>query len=997
MFLLIAFIGLIIFLIYIAQKPSEDSRGPSFLEKNIIIESNKSWTRFIHGYSLLAKTKSQKELLAKMLRDVEDQGLISPGYLDSLDNSSGKNKASNKSAVVSQLATTTAHISADRHKDKSESINTASNAPSEKYQASKLEIQPKDNSIKLDNISLLLYFGAFLFVASVGLFVSFSGANGWIKALSVLAVSLIMYCVGHWIYRTKQTLKPAGLAFIGIGVVIAPLVGFAVYSYVDNTSPGFVWMLTSLFCLGIYSHAILTIRNPLLDYVFIFTLLSLFESSVSVLDFPVYYFGWVMVAVGLLLQAISLWKKVLPDFGNVSRSGGQLYVPLAIFVSLVMLSSHGFSQMGITLLLASFYYGLVFWTSLSDTEREFGALASQVSFLIGISSLVYGFSGDRILTSFILMSASVLHLPVIFWKARGSVIANNFATIMLSSSLVGIVLSVNEPIIMSAFLGITITQALGVWWRQKRIDSYVLAGAGWIALPIIVGQLSLSDPLSKGLQVIWLLLALVAHTIFYLGVARSAIKNNNEHLNTARYVLLLNIVVTALASMLLSPVLCLIALSLVALLSAIISVYDKNIEWSFVSGIVVSLSIIRGWNDLALYLTMVVSLVFNIVLALVFRSEVNRWFSTIIWLVLPLGIGGYFVPKGWGVVYYAWLYIAVMLGLVISRLIANGRVFMSSKIPIATFARTASLSYVAGYVIAGLAVFCLSLYSGSAIGSVTLTILSLLVFVIAWFVERKSEILLLQPILWQIILLTIVKPFSHDSRIGVFVALSTVLASSCYLVADKIWRTSDKKAKFIDNHFIESALLTSFIAPAMYFLTENNSLAMIVGLTIASGLLYHFWRYETQGYREVAVSLTVVSIMWSMGYFGVKEIQAYTHVVAFMLAGFAGWRYINKDNTKTDEYIYLALATATIPLVLQALSDHSGGIYGWWLLLEQVGFMLIGISIHKKFVTLWGLYVAVASVLYQLRNLGYAALAVLAVFVIGVAIYQLQKYNKPDN
>ena len=116
-----------------------------------------------------------------------------------------------------------------------------------------------------------------------------------------------------------------------------------------------------------------------------------------------------------------------------------------------------------------------------------------------------------------------------------------------------------------------------------------------------------------------------------------------------------------------------------------------------------------------------------------------------------------------------------------------------------------------------------------------------------------------------------------------------------------------------------------------------------------------------------------------------------------MLAGFAGWRYVNKDNTKTDEYIYLALATATIPLILQALSDHSGGIYGWWLLLEQVGFMLIGISIHKKFVTLWGLYVAVASVLYQLRNLGYAALAVLAVFVIGVAIYQLQKYNKPDN
>lgn len=39
----------------------------------------------------------------------------------------------------------------------------------------------------------------------------------------------------------------------------------------------------------------------------------------------------------------------------------------------------------------------------------------------------------------------------------------------------------------------------------------------------------------------------------------------------------------------------------------------------------------------------------------------------------------------------------------------------------------------------------------------------------------------------------------------------------------------------------------------------------------------------------------------------------------------------------------------------------------------------------------WGLYVAVASVLYQLRNLGWAALTVLAMFIIGIAMYQLQK------
>jgi hypothetical protein len=38
---------------------------------------------------------------------------------------------------------------------------------------------------------------------------------------------------------------------------------------------------------------------------------------------------------------------------------------------------------------------------------------------------------------------------------------------------------------------------------------------------------------------------------------------------------------------------------------------------------------------------------------------------------------------------------------------------------------------------------------------------------------------------------------------------------------------------------------------------------------------------------------------------------------------------------------------------------------------------------------MWGLYVALGAVLYQLRNLGWAALSFLALFVIGMAIYRL--------
>src|SRR5690606_21962010 len=114
------------------------------------------------------------------------------------------------------------------------------------------EVPPaKDaQAVRLDNISLLLYFGAFLFVAAVGLFVAFAGASGWIRTLAVLFVTLALYATGHWVYRSKPALKPAGLAFVGMGVAIAPLVGVAAYSYISGTSPQAVWFATSLFCLA---------------------------------------------------------------------------------------------------------------------------------------------------------------------------------------------------------------------------------------------------------------------------------------------------------------------------------------------------------------------------------------------------------------------------------------------------------------------------------------------------------------------------------------------------------------------------------------------------------------------------------------------------------------------------------------------------------------------------------------------------------------------------
>jgi hypothetical protein len=91
------------------------------------------------------------------------------------------------------------------------------------------------------------------------------------------------------------------------------------------------------------------------------------------------------------------------------------------------------------------------------------------------------------------------------------------------------------------------------------------------------------------------------------------------------------------------------------------------------------------------------------------------------------------------------------------------------------------------------------------------------------------------------------------------------------------------------------------------------------------------------------------------------------------------------------------LSVATIPLAAQAMSGQAGGLYGVWLIGEQVAIMLLGMIMRDSFVVRWGLYVAIAAVLYQLRNLGWAMVAVLAIFLIGLALYRLQRSDPPGN
>ncbi len=956
-------------------------------------QRDKEWVRYILSYKKVVKSITEQKLIQKILDDISAKSIVSSNELSEIL----KEQEAGVAPII-QASSSDGNLLENTQPSSSVAFaNTEGVATSQTNQLpAKQNVESKSPT---DSTTILLYFGAFLFIASIGPFIAYQGTSGWARTLLVLIMSMCFYVFGQWIYKTKVKLKSVGLTFVGIGISLAPMVGLAAFNFVEGASASTVWFLTSLICLVLYAHALITIRKPLLNYIFIFTLLSVFESGVAIIQVPAYYFGWMMIAVGLLLQAIGTIKNIWPDFKDSTKEGSQIYVPLSMVVSLAVVNSQGIGQLGVTLLLGAIFYGLEAWRSKTDYEyRKVTVFVTQLSLIAGLSCLVQSLSNDIAVTGWSLVSLTLGQIIVIAkWRSNSEII-KNVASVMLFSLVVSIFMLAGNYKSMTIILAILTIESLYVWWWQKRDDAYVLALASWIILPNMFGLLAIKPHLPINSLISLNIMALVFQAVLFVFLVKPKPLVND--LATGRQPLLLQTIVVSFIACFANPVVALLSLTAISLILLILSILDstKHNYWEVISGLVISLAVIRGWNDPALLTCIMVALAFNIMLALRFRSEANRWFSTFLWLLLPIGLGGLTTINIWSTTVYAWAYLVVMAGLVISRAIARGVAFASSNIPLTSYARTTSESYVFGYIIAGGLAFVISLFSSQSQFHTTLIaiILSLVIFGLAWVVEKDPDLITLQPLLFQVILLSAIRPANEGNSLIFFAIGSSAIATVCYLTALTV--TDKTKLKYINkNQLKQTAIITSLVSPLLVLYAQDSNWTMPAGLAVTAVLLFNYWQNSKQSNKEIAVSILTIALMWYLAILGIDNIQVYTHIIAIMFAGFAYWRYTIKDIKQTDNYIYFALASSTIPLAIQAMGSNAGGLYGWWLLLEQVMFMIIGNLIHKKFVVMWGLYVAVGAVLFQLKDLGFLSMILLALFIISIAVYKIQKSDKSEN
>jgi hypothetical protein len=915
-------------------------------------QRNQEWVTFIAAYDNVAKTPAEKLLVKHMLSDIALQGL---------------GDSAEQLTVVDELS------------------NVAQ--PPDKHTA----------SIQIDNSSLLLYFGAFLFVASVGLFIAFGGASGALRTSAVLLVMAVMYGGGMWLYQKRQKLQPAALTFVGIGIVIAPLVGLAFYSYVYNRNHGpEIWLVTSILCMVLYTHALVTLKKTLLSYLLLFTFLSLFESSVSITHAPIYYFGWGMALVGIVLQIVSRFGIRWPDLKDASRQSAQILLPLSVLAAINLAPRQGVGQLGISLFFATAFYGLETLYTKEQT-RQANAVACQASAIAGVGCITYALwhSWPAVVASLLLVNGLQL-LCLLVVKRRGA-LSQNFASVLLIASGIDAGLAIYHPGTLFVAMAGLAAIASAIWWQQQRPDAYVIGAVAFANLPYIYGQLLMAPRLPVRAQTMLGLLTLLVLLAAYLVQAKRSC-SVKDWLTGVRVTYLFSAGIIVVVSSFGGALFCLGITLLLAITLLLLAENDHNSFWAEAAGLFLVFPVARSWDNPHVFLTATLAaLVAFIFFSLRYRRELLRWGSTILWLLVPLALSRDHMGIVWTSAEYAWAYMAAMTGLILSRAIALGFILPSGRAPLASLAHNTSMSYVIGYCFAADLAIILSLgsSSGHLHTTVILVLLLLTTVVVSLKIEKHLSILILLPLLAQATLLSLIRPQQQGISLDIFLVASTALALASFIVSSAIARAHPQQLHL--KYITKATLVTALVTPIAVFFVGHSVWPMPLGLFTAGVMLSYYVRADVQFNREWAGTVITLSLLWCLGVADVHQLQAYVYLIVATLGIYAYWRATRGENEQSNNYLWAMLLTATVPLAIQAIGGQAGGLYGWWLLLEQVAIILLGMSIHKRFVTFWGLYVAVGAVLYQLRNLGWAALTVLALFLIGLAVYQLQRHGEPPD
>lgn len=962
---------------------------------------NERWEIYIKSFQGVVRTKAEKRLLQAILsRKLADE-------LYSTDNTPPE--LSDKSQSVDQVQTT-------QPLDTEPLTGTLDNkldTPGGNKILASAQVSPAKQVVNLDGTTLLLYFGAFLLVASAGLFVAISTLGGLIRTLVLILVTTGLYVSGFWLFKNKPKLRQAGLSFMGSAMVIMPLTGVAFYNLVTHRANGpIVWLATSLLCALVYVHALVQIRTSFMAYLLIGSFVSTIEASVMVMGVPYYVFTWGLIISSMILLLVGKYYLDFKELAESSNVLAKFLAPVSLISSLIMLVQYGSGQLSVTLFLTAIFYGMM--TFQSTTYREQYALFAQLSTMIGVASLVHNISHSLAMAGLVLAGISVAYACLVWIIGGDKSDRYSVGHVLSLLAVLGVVASVGSRGVLWISVSLAILSLGAKWLRRRGGHSLGMAGLFLISLPFIIGQYTLSPRMDLRSQ---LLLSATAGLVL-LGVTLITyrIKYFQNSRSLSEFLLIASIL----------PLLGMsfgIGFSWVVWLSlALLFVFtglrlaSSNVDWLFVAGLVsfvpasyafISISLTSKEFSWALF----GSLAVNIAIALYSRLYAQRWLLSGIILITPLAIAGGGLGFKADTKGYTLLYLLVMAGFILARAIALGKILFSSRKAVRSYTKASSVVYVVGYVLSAVIALLLSLDSSGNPQVFTTLVLSCTAVasvVLAYYIEKNLKLLYVVPIVSQFIVLNVIRiPSTNDTYKITMVAtvVSVLMTGVAYLLYGAV-RSQENILGPIYSSLLKLIVWTAYGGPLVSLLywmacglkaSQSVFILLPLSLSLAGLLTIHFNRYNKQSAIEWSSGVVIASYHWLFYLAGVSNFHMHTHLLALAMAGFAYWRWTQKDDTGYRYYINASFFIPTIPLVLQALNSTSGEFYGLALIIQQAVFLTIGVFLRNKLLIRFALWTAIASVLFQLRNLGWAFMALLAVVIIGVAVYRLQFHNPDDD
>lgn len=380
----------------------------------------------------------------------------------------------------------------------------------------------------LQNINILLYLGAFFIIVAAGVFVgsTYNSINDTSKVFLLGLFAAAFYLSGLALYRLTDKIKPAGVTFTAIGLLVTPLVGVAAQNllYADK-NPGPVWLITSVALLIMQVVAFVVIHKSYIAYYAALTTISLFQAITSTASADVYWYGWVMLATSMVFVGLSKATKDA-EVGEPFRIVAQIFVPIAVVLSFLGIDKFGLWHVGVQLVLTSLFYFLCALLKNFDESDEdvlYITLAAAL-FPIGFSLALAARDVPRLFIAILLIGFSLTYILAekLAPERRHKPVYGALSVIIASVAPLVLIGSVSSATITWLVLAATVSHAIHYIITRYRA-SFTLMQLGLLSLPLLFGRFIMTTPL--GLERIGAIMLVAASIMTLVAILVFRVRN----------------------------------------------------------------------------------------------------------------------------------------------------------------------------------------------------------------------------------------------------------------------------------------------------------------------------------------------------------------------------------------------------------------------------------------------------------------------------------------